>query len=50
MAIVATLGPIALGHAASVLAVATLVVVQVSVTTAQIVAIGGGMMLTGFEM
>ena len=49
LAIMATLGPIALGHAASVFTVATLVVVVlVSVTTAQIVAIGGGVLLTGF--
>ena len=45
-AIAATLGPIALGHAASVFVIATLVVALMSVTTARLVATGGGLALT----
>ncbi|MET7419107.1 hypothetical protein [Dactylosporangium sp. NPDC005555] len=44
-AIAATLGPIALGHAASVFAIATLVTVLMSVTTARLVTTAGGIVL-----
>ena len=47
-AIAATLGPIALGHAASVFVIATLVVALLSVTTARLVTTGGGIVLTAF--
>ena len=49
-AIAATLGPIALGHAASVFVIATLVVALMSVTTARLVATGGGLVLTAFGL
>lgn len=49
-AIAATLGPIALGHAASVFVIATLVVALMSVTTARLVATGGGVVLTAFGL
>ena len=47
-AIAAALGPIALGHAASLFVIATLVVALMSVTTARLVATGGGIVLTVF--
>jgi hypothetical protein len=47
-AIASALGPIALGHAASVFVVATLVAALMSVTTARLVTTGGGILLTAF--
>ncbi|GAA3212956.1 hypothetical protein ACFO1B_13875 [Dactylosporangium siamense] len=49
-AIFATLGPIALGHAASVFVIATLVVALMSVTTARLVATVGGVALTAIGL
>ncbi len=49
-AIAATLGPIALGHAASLFVIATLVVALLSVTTARLVATGGGIAVTAFGL
>jgi hypothetical protein len=49
-ALLAALGPIAAGHAASVLVVALLVVVSDSVLTAQVVAIAGGLAVAGFGL
>jgi hypothetical protein len=49
-AIAAALGPIALGHAASLFVVATLVVALMSVTTARVVATCGGVALTAFGL
>ncbi|MFF5228063.1 hypothetical protein [Dactylosporangium sp. NPDC000521] len=47
-AIAAALGPIALGHAASVFVIATLVAALMSVTGARLVATAGGVALTAF--
>jgi hypothetical protein len=49
-ALLAALGPIGAGHAASVLVVALLVVVSDSVLTAQVVAVGGGLAVAGFGL
>lgn len=49
-AIAAALGPIAIGHAASLFVIATLVVALLSVTTARVVATGGGVVLTAFGL
>ncbi len=49
-ALLRALGPIALGHAASVLVIAGLVGVFQSVLTTRLVAIGGGFVLVGFGL
>lgn len=49
-ALLRALGPIAAGHAVSVLAIALLVTLTQTVVTAQVVAIVGGILLVGFGM
>lgn len=49
-ALLRALGPIAAGHAVSVLAIALLVTLTQTVVTAQVVAMVGGVLLVGFGM